>query len=60
MNVHKLADRLVHPVRTRDAGCRARGSSRTETLGLDLVDVMLDLDPGMVSGSTTAGGGKLR
>lgn len=48
MNVHKLADRKVRPVRSRAAGRDAGLDRRSETLGLDLVDLMLDLDPGML------------
>ena len=41
MNVHRW-------LRTRTSDRRTHHSRPTETLGLDLIDVMLDLDPGML------------
>lgn len=48
MNVHKPSARRVRPARVRAAEHRARRGKRTNPLDLDLVEVMLDLDPGML------------
>ena len=48
MNVHRLADQKTRRVKSRAAGRDVRVGGRTEPLGLELVDVMLDLDPGML------------
>jgi hypothetical protein len=48
MNVHKLSHRLARPARTRHNDRRPHRAVGMETLGLDLLDVMIDLDPGML------------
>ncbi len=48
MNMTKLPDRRIRRRRNRAADRHTRRVERTEPLGLDLLDVMIDLDPGML------------